>query len=289
MTVNTIELNKSLADKICKLIDDVRTSVIELAKLAAEIRSQHFDIEAGKYDAKFNTFWKNQSMETRFGKLQNFTKYALAGEAIDLVKAQFPEHEKQLPITLAALYEVSQLSKDEMELCLQDKYRRTELTLDRSKWSKPKKPSPLINPTVAASEIKSWRNNWRDPKQPNTDKRRLPLAEIKLHGSFFDFKDGKHSGVVSKEKVKEIVDLLMNLKNSIDEDIVRFDIHDAYLLESYDKRESNSIEKARLAAEAQAKKAEEDAKKKSSNTTKQFVLPSNISSQTDQLSYHCAL
>jgi len=289
MSENTIRLNKDLADQICKLVDDARSSVVTLANLAADIRNQYFDIESGKYDGRFNNFWNSYSMESRFGKLQNFTKYALAGEAINKVKAQFEQHEKKLPMTLAALYEVSLLTLDELELCLQDKYRRTEVTLDRSKWTKPKKPSPLITPSVTASEIKSWRKNWRNPTQPNTDKRRLPLAEMKLHGSFFDFKDGKHTGAVSKEKVIEIVELLMNLKNSIDEDIVRFDIHDASLFEGYETRQVQSIEKARLAAETQAKKAAEDAKKKSANTTKQFALPSDISSKTDQLSYHCAL
>lgn len=261
MSDNTIKLNKDLADQICKLVDDSRSSVLALAGLAADIRNQYFDIESGKYDARFNSFWNNHSMETRFGKLQNFTKYALAGEAVNKVKAQFEEHEKKLPMTLAALYEVSLLTLEELELCLQNKYRRTEDTLDRSKWIKPKKPTPLITPSVTASEIKSWRNNWRNPKQPNTDKRRLPLAEIKLHGSFFDFKDGKHNGILTKEKLKEIVNLLMNLKKSIDEDIIRFDIHDEYLLEGYEKREADSIEKARIAGEAKVRKEEEDTKK----------------------------
>lgn len=272
MAGNKISLDKTLADRIETLISTIRSSTVELATIASDIRNQYFDMATNRYDGTFQTFWKNYSMEKKFGSMANFTKYAKIGDALGKVRAQYEKYEKRLPTTMGALYEFAQLEPEEMELCLQDTYTRTEVTADREKWKKGKNPKPLITPATTEAAIRSWRKNWREPKQPVTDKRRLPLAEIKLHGSFFDFKDGKHLGVVPIEGFNRIIDILKRIQQEIGEDIVRFDINEEKLRTGYEKREQASLEKKKAADE----KAKQDAKKKPTKGQKKSVKRSKI-------------
>jgi hypothetical protein len=266
MPQNTTPLDKALAEQIEGLLRVQRKAAVDLARIAAQIRNEHFDSSTNRYDAQFEAFWKNFSMERKFGSRANFTKYAKAGDAIGLVAAQFEKYESKLPTTLDPLYEFSQLNIEEIELCLEDTYTRTEVTPDREKWKKGKNPKPLITPSTTASAIRSWRKNWREPKQPITDKRRLPLAELKLHGSFFDFKDGKPVGLVSIEAFDEIIRVLHGLREQLGEDIIRFDINEEKLRTGYGKRELASLEKKKKADETAAvvAKKKPPAKKKAS-------------------------
>lgn len=266
MASNTIALDKALAVKIDTLISTIRSSTVELATIASEIRNQNFDIATNRYDQEFQKFWKSYDMEKKFGSMATFTKYAKIGDALDKVRAQYDKYEKRLPTTMGALYEFSQLLPEEMELCLQDTYTRTEVTADRDKWKKGKNPKPLITPATTEAAIRNWRKNWREPKQPVTDKRRLPLADIKLHGSFFDFKNGQHTGEVSIEGFNKIIDILKSIKEDLGEDVIRFDINEEKLRTGYQKRELASLEKKKAAEErekAAAKKKSSPVKKKS--------------------------
>jgi hypothetical protein len=268
MADNKITLDKALAEKIETLVSKIRSSTVELATIASNIRNQYFDETSKRYDVNFQTFWKNYSMENNFGSMANFTKYAKIGDALGLVRAQYEQYEKRLPTTAGALYEFAQLTHEEMEICLEDTFTRTEVSADRSKWkNNKKKPKPLITPTTTEATIRSWRKNWREPKQPVTDKRRLPLAELKLHGSFYDFKNGVNTGLVSVETFDKIIEVLKQIKTDLGEDIIRFDIHEEKLRSGYAKRELASMEKKKKDEE----KAEAAAKKKPSTKKKRSV------------------
>lgn len=267
MTDNKVILNKELAQRIETLISTIRSSTVELADIASNIRNQYFDEESKRYAGAFQAFWKSFSMEKHFGSLANFTKYAKIGDALGKVRAQYEKYEKRLPTTVGALYEFSQLNDEEMELCLEDTFTRTEVTADRDKWKKGKNPKPLITPTTTEAAIRNWRKNWREPKQPDTDKRRLPLAELKLHGSFYDFKNGANSGLVSIETFDKVIELLKQIKTDLGEDIIRFDIHEEKLRSGYAKRELASMEKKKKDEE----KAKAAAKKKPSTKKKRSV------------------
>jgi len=256
MTTNTIPLNKELADKITGLMGNIRTSIVELATIAANIRNQYLDAKGRKYDSSFQAFWKDYGMERKFGSLANFSKYANAGDALGKVRAQYETYEKRLPTTLGALDEFSKLTQDEMELCLENTFRRTEVTSDRTKW-KPisKKPKPLITPSVSAAAIKTWRTNWRNPKAEPTDKRRLKIAEVKVHGSLYNFQGGKHIGSISIEQVEQITAALKAAIAQFPEEIIRLDLEDEKLKTGYEKRLAADI--------AKEEKNAADAKKKS--------------------------
>jgi FtsZ-binding cell division protein ZapB len=266
MIANSIALDKALADKLTELKATERTAATASALFAATIRNQYMDASGKKYAPEFVAFWKKFSMEKRFGSLQNFSKYANAGDAIEKVRAQFDKYEKNLPTTLTALYEFAQLTDEEMELCLETTYSRPEVTSDRTKWKSPKAPKPLITPSVTAGAIKSWRMNWRNPKAPNTDKRRLKIAEIKVHGSLFDFKDGKPQGIISLEKLAEITEAIKKVISDFPDTIIRLDLEDEKLKEGYNKRLAKELEKSK-------KKAEELKKNKAEKPKKKFKKP----------------
>lgn len=264
MSDNKIQLNKELADRISTLIGNVRKSVIELAALAAEVRNQYLDASGRKYDPEFEAFWKAHDMDGKFGTRATFTKYANVGDVIHKVQAQYEAYADRLPVTLSALYEISQLNNDEIALCLTDTYKRTELTLDQTKWSKPKKPKPLIQPHVQAGIIAAWRKSWRNPTPPNTDKRRVRLAEIKIHDSFGTFNGVTHTGAIGINELDALTDALKQAVAGISADHIRIDLHDEKLKQKYRKSEEQAEAKEKAAAEAAKKKP----KKKKTNKKK---------------------
>lgn len=255
MATNKIELNQELKDKFDGFFGVARRSVLEQVKLASLLRNQYLDETGRKYDSAFQTFWKDYSMNDLFKSLSNFTKYAAAGDAISKVEKRFEQHFKKLPMNVAALYEVSQLSDEELELCLHDTYKRFEITSDKTKWKSNKKPKPLINPQVTASEISNWRKNWNNPKAAATDKRRLKLAEIYVHGSLYDFdrKTANFIGSITKEYVQHLSDALVATVENFDSDLIRLDLKDEALFSGHDRRAAAAI-KAAEEAKTKAKK-----------------------------------
>ena len=242
-TSNQIPLDAELVAKIKSLQRGIREHTIDLAILAFDIRSQHLSADTRKYDADFEKWWGTQNLDSVFGKRANFTKWAQAGSSVE--RAKFGEYLDPMPTTLTALYEVSQLHQDELKLCLQDRYTRNSLT-EEPKGRK--KPKPLIHPEVSAAEIKSWRKQWRNPKPKATEKRRLPFATLKVHGTLFDFdkKTGKHTGILTPEKLREIYDALIASMKPFDESVLLETKYDA-LIEAYRRRQERAEETAKKA------------------------------------------
>src|SRR5579862_8396148 len=247
---NKIPLNQALVDELKTLQNNIRENTISLAQRAYEIRSQYLAEDGRRYDAEFHKWWAAHDLETVFGKLPNFTKYAEAGEALE--KAQLGEYRDRMPITLTALHQIAQLTPDELKLCVQDTYTRLSLT-DTPKARKT--PKPLIHPETTAAEIKAWKNRWRNPKPKPTEKRRLPYATLKVHGSLYDFDNkGTHSGILTVGKLKKIHDALINSMKPFNEYVLLETRFDA-LIEGHNKREEQAQERKRKkAAEKKIKK-----------------------------------
>jgi hypothetical protein len=262
MTENKIKLDEGLADKLVDLLGNIRKAGIDLAILACEIRSQYFDLEKKRYDKGFNEFWTKLEMDKKFGGLSNFTKYAKAGEGVKKIQAikVLKTYEKRLPTSIQALYEMSFLQAEEMELCFQNTYSRSEVTMDQDKWKKPTTPKPLLTPSTTAAQIKNWREKWHNPRIKPTDKRRLEVVSIKVHGSLLDFdKDtADHIGKIDKQKVRDIANAVVEAMKPFSSDIVRVDLRDEEWLSKFDQRQ----EKIKTEIEKRKKKSK---KKKSKN------------------------
>ena len=148
---------------------------------------------------------------------------------------------------------MSQLTPDELKLCIQDRYTRTSLG---DQGTGKKTPSPLIHPEVTAAELKAWRTRWRNPKPKSTEKRRLQYATIKVHGSLYDLeKPGADSGILTVEKLKEIHDALTRSMQPFNEHVLletRLD----HLIQGHQKRQEQAQERARKeATQKKSKKA----------------------------------
>jgi hypothetical protein len=263
MTNNKIALDQALAEKFTALLGTIRKNIVELATTAATVRNQYLSGSGKSYEPAFHQFWKTYSMENKFGSLSTFAKYANIGDAVEKVRARYEKYQDRLPTTMTALYEFSQLEDDELELCLDDHWVRTEITPDREKWKrKGRKPAPIINPSATAAAIRTWRTHWRNPKQPPTDKRRIALAEIKIHSALLEFKNGQHSDLISKEQVMEIAEALKKLMERFDGSIVRLDLRDEKLKAAYEKKEAAAVAKAAEEAAKAERRKQRSAKKK---------------------------
>jgi hypothetical protein len=239
---NKIQLDAELVVELKTYHKSIRDNTISMAQKAFEIRSQYLNADGRKYDEEFEKWWSTHDLDAVFGKRANFTKWASSGSALE--RAKLDKYLDRMPTTLTALYEAAQLTRDELTLCLQDKFTRASLT------ETPKgraKPSPLIHPEVTAAEIKSWRIKWRNPKPKSTEKRRLPFATLKVHGSLYDFdQKGKHGGAMTPELLKEINDALTSSMMPFDEYVLLETKLDA-LSEGHRRRQEQAGERANKA------------------------------------------
>jgi hypothetical protein len=160
---NRIVLDVGEVAYLKQLQKNVRKNVIALAGRAYHIRLEHLGEDGKGYDKDFEKWWRNYELNRVFGKRSNFTKYAAAGEALE--KAKIHDYYDKMPITLNALYEVAQLTSEEIKLCLENRYTRSSLT---AAPTCPKRPQPVIHPEATDKEIRNWRKRWRNPDQHRT-------------------------------------------------------------------------------------------------------------------------
>lgn len=246
-TGNLVPLDAELKEQFQQLFRAVKRNTIALAKKAYQIHSEHYSRTNRGYDKNFEVWWEVQRLEQVFGSRGNWTKWYRAGEAIEKVHAQFESYASKLPTTRDALYEIALLQPEELRLCLQNRYTRSSVTQPEAEWKRPAKPQPVINPGATASSIRSWRKNWREPRQPRTDKRTLPFITIQIHRSLYDLdKSGQPAGLIAPGQAVEINQKIIDLLKPLDA-FVRVDSKLEHLLEDYDKR--------RVAAEKRVEKA----------------------------------
>ena len=91
-------------------------------------------------------------------------------------RATVKKYADRMPLGVTARYEVSQLTDEEINLCLENRFTRSEVGGERRA---PKKPTPVIRSDSSAKEIRNWKNKWRDPKakEPKSSDK-LTLEEL---------------------------------------------------------------------------------------------------------------
>ena len=237
-----VPLDVKLKETFQRLFRAVKRNTIAIAKQADR-----------KYDNDFEVWWGAQELEQIFGSRGNWTKWYRAGEAIEKVHTQFEKYANKLPSTRDALYEIALLQPDELRLCLENRYTRSSVTQPEAEWQRPKRLQPVINPGATASSIRSWRKNWRKPRQPRTDKRTLPFITIQIHCSLYDFdKSGQPTGVIAPGQAVEINQKIIDLLKPLDA-FVRIDSKLEHLLGGYDKRRIAAEKRRRPSPKGMAK------------------------------------
>ena len=252
-------LDAALAEEFKALQAQASNAITRMCLLAAEIRHQNLAENGRSYDSAFEQWWLANNLDKIFGGRPNFTKYAEAGDAIENVRINFKKHTSQLPTSMSALYEIAQLSSEELNCCLEHTYKRKEITADPQKWTR-SKSQPLINPQVTAAAIRTWRKNWRTPKIKSTSKehRRLKLLSIKMHDSFwteFDKNTGEYTGKIKPANLISWSDEVAKVFESLG-DLVLIEGHSEALTEKHDLLQKKWSEKA------QNKKARKASSKK---------------------------
>lgn len=239
---------------------------IKIALLAAKVKQKHSNqsnkFETGK-TTPFYSWFQNNSLDKVFGSTSNFSKYAAVGDLLLKHKKQLGRDVGQLPSTITALYAISRMNDDEIELCLEDYYTRKNNSISEKKDfdKKYKKPQPVINPHATEASINKWRNDWYNPPQKPTDTRRLSFITIKADNTIYEFNkvDGKHKGKLSIETLNDIHE---KIKQAVD-NIVKSHT-DVLLVEDFLPKIQETYEKRKTSAEkvASAPKKKTKASKK---------------------------
>lgn len=179
------------------------------------------------YRPEFDAWYKKYQMDTVYGKLPNFTGYAMSGRLLHYVRWQVGEqYLKQLPASMIALRacanilwkngdDASQEEKDYFKRLLMEKTGDgSDIHLTR------------INPHTSAKEIETFRGEF-DRKQGGTSGAKVNqvspalkdykhvVCQIKASKELFEFtKTGTKRGLLTLQQVESLV-------NEIKEVIVR--------------------------------------------------------------------
>lgn len=227
---------------------------IKIALLASKVKKKHTNqsdkFETGK-TTPFYAWFENHNLGKVFGTTSTFSKYASVGDLLLKHKNHLGRDVGQLPSTITALYAISKMSDDEIELCLEDHYtRKGSFIQDKKDYDrKYKKPTPVINPHATEASINKWRQDWFTPPVKPTDTRRLSFFSIKADTTVFDFnKDtGKHKGKLSIDMLASLHD---KIKAAVDE-IVK-EHTEVLLVEDNLPKIQERYEKAKTSAEKAA-------------------------------------
>ena len=106
---NVVALSPELANQIKRHFKKDRDNRFDLFLLSHVIREKYLDAETGEYTAEFKAFYEQHSLESVYGTLANFSKYASAGSVVEYVKRSTYNPKKylnQLPVSQGALYEI---------------------------------------------------------------------------------------------------------------------------------------------------------------------------------------
>lgn len=203
---NSISLDEELVQTFSSYQENIRENTIQLCLLAAGVRAAHLDVSGKKYDKAFEVWWRNYSLDTLFGGRNNFSKYASAGDVIAKAEGRYKAKRDQLPTTVGALYQLAQLTEQELQLCFQHTYTRKSLTASETEYGG-KTTKPLIRPHTTEAQIKAWRDKWNNPPKPKTEKRTVTLAEIRIHGSIFDLdSQGTPTGKLTEPEIRQLME-----------------------------------------------------------------------------------
>jgi hypothetical protein len=249
---NQATLSTALAEQFQSLSRKSREALIAMCLLANAVRTANKD-QSGNYNKSFHEWYSKHNMDKVFGSKSNFSRYADAGVVVAKHKAVLGKELSQLPLSVAALCEIHDMTDEEIELCWNDTYKRATLLAPKEEWttkSKTKK-EPVINAHATAASIKSWKKAWRSPPVEKADKRNLPFITIFADYSIYDIdKHGTLNGNTTIEDLEKINSSIKTILAGKDSQ-VRFESKMDSIKDSQQKR----IEAARIASEKRIQKA----------------------------------
>ena len=253
---NRVSLTPELAEDFRNLRREAAAKVVEMCVLAQAVRAANIN-QSGDYTKSFSDWYTKNNMDSVFGGRPNFTKYAMAGQVIYNNQNILGKDLSQLPLTVSALYEIHDMTPDEMALCVEDHYTRDSITqTNKSEYKrKYKKPTPVIHGNATAGSIRAWIKTWRNPPKPRTESRTIPFIQIFAHGSVYnlDAKTGAHTGKATPDKLEEIQKAIIRTLGSTD-DFIRVESHLEKIKDGVARRRDAAEKKRQKALKGKPKK-----------------------------------
>lgn len=255
---NQIETYFSRESALEAGLKDIR---FRLFVLAASLRKRYLDPSTNEYDKAFrNWFFDRRNLQLRFGNLDNFSKYASAGELVNFIatESKTPNDDlAKLPSSITVLYQISLVRKDLFQrlkgawifwqLFVATPRRKSLTDTD----TKPDRES-LIHPHATEDDISNWWSAWQNPAPATSNTSRklisIPVATIFVHKTLYDFdqRTGDHKGVVDLDDLTRLlkeVSASFNGRNSS-----KFRIETALddIKERYEKKESRAASDSKI-------------------------------------------
>lgn len=200
-----VALKDDLSTRLKELFSAATQNSFELYLYAAAMRKRYLNEASGDYKPEFREWYETHEIHLILGKLPTFTKYAMAGEAVNYFANVFREgrYVSQLPVTRSALYELSLLidSIDELQL---EKLFHTE----------GEDGDALITPSTTAPEIERYRRRQtaKSVIKTETPSREftIPLATIYVSRDLYKFnkKTGEHQGPISLDQARAALEVI---------------------------------------------------------------------------------
>ena len=252
---NAVALSPELARQIKRHFKKDRDNRFDLFLLSHAIREKYLDAETGEYTAEFKVFYEQHSLESVYGKLANFSRYASAGSVVEYVKNNTSVPQKylnQLPVSQRALYEISlilKLDEEALKACWHMTPRRKSKTDKKHEWGG-SNTAPLIRSDVGSAELSAWRKRWEEPEvevEQDEDKHRrnVKLLTLSVSEDIFKFDAvGNKEGSVDLEEVVSLLSRVQALLNKDNEKQFRLDSQIERIQERYEaaKKKNDTME-----------------------------------------------
>ena len=222
---------QTLEKQVKNLFSKKKAATVEICLLSSGIRDKYLvSVDEGRatYDAEFNNWIKYGSGAAQYGGVENFTKYAGAGDAINYFssvkkpKKDNFDYVNALPLnSVSALNEVNKIIN-----CLEGfvDHRKepriftlfhgwVQRTSERDKVGETNtKIGKLIHSQSTASDLKSWREGWISPnaKVMKPIVEGIKFTELRINSSLFEWNPAgkKSENQISLDKFnKELIRL----------------------------------------------------------------------------------
>jgi len=274
---------QTLEKQVKNLFSKKKAATVEICLLSSGIRDKYLvSVDEGRatYDAEFNNWIKYGSGAAQYGGVENFTKYAGAGDAINYFssvkkpKKDNFDYVNALPLnSVSALNEVNKIINC-LEGFVDHRKEPRIFTLfhgwvqrtseDDKVGEETTKIGKLIHPQSTASDLKSWREHWVSPEgkviKPSWDG--IKFTEIRINSSLFEW---NQAGNKSEDQIcfddftKELARLKKVLiaegftSNENRNGILAIDISDEHIdaiKSAYESKEQKMLEKIEAQREA---------------------------------------
>ena len=250
---NAVGLSPELAKQIKRHFKKDRDNRFDLFLLSHAIREKYLNAETGEYTPEFKAFYEQHSLESVYGKLANFSKYASAGSVVEYVKSSTSNPQKylnQLPVSQGSLYEISliiKLDEEALKACWHMTPRRKSITDKKYEWGGAN-TAPLIRPDVGYAELFAWRKRWEEPeveKEEDKHRRNVKLLTLSVSEDIFKFDAvGNKEGSIDLEEVVSLLSRVQALLNKDNEKQFRLDSQIERIQERYEaaKKKNDPME-----------------------------------------------